>query len=225
MKTKLKKPADQHPAAKSALDEMKIRSVEGRGVPVPGNDIDTDRIIPARFMKCITFDDLGQYAFYDARFGENGVKKDHSFNNPKFKGGTVLIVNRNFGCGSSREHAPQSLYRWGIRAIIGESFAEIFHDNCTAIGLPIMAASHENIESLMSLVKESPSSAIKIDLVKKTASCGDFTFNIEMPDQTRKALTEGTWDSTAELLSAMDQIKAVAGKLPYMSNYQAGNKP
>ncbi len=225
MKTKDKNPKAVKAESASPLDAMKVRAVSGTGIPLSGNDIDTDRIIPARFMKCVTFDDLGQYAFYDARFGENGVKKDHPFNNPKFKGGTILLVNRNFGCGSSREHAPQSLYRWGVRAIIGESFAEIFNDNCTAIGLPVMTASRENIESLMSLVKESPASEISIDLAKKTASCRDFSINIEMPDQTRKALTEGTWDSTGELLSAMDQIKAVAGKLPYMNSYEAGTKP
>ncbi len=224
MKTKLKKTKAQKQGSDSPLDAMKIRTVSGRGIPLPGNDIDTDRIIPARFMKCITFDDLGQYAFYDARFGENGVKKEHPFNHPKYKEGTVLIVNRNFGCGSSREHAPQSLRRHGIRAIIGESFAEIFYDNCTAIGLPIMTSTRENVEGLMSLVKESPTTEVKIDLVKREASCGDFSIAIEQPDQTRKALTEGTWDSTAELLSSLEQIKAVAGKLPYMNGYQAGAK-
>lgn len=211
-------------AAKGSDNASVIKALSGRGIPVPGNDIDTDRIIPARFMKCVTFDDLGQYAFYDARFGENGVKKDHSFNNAKFKGASILIVNRNFGCGSSREHAPQSLYRWGIRAIIGESFAEIFHDNCTAIGLPVMTAAREDIENLMAFVKDDPACEIEIDLVNKEAHYGDFSIIIYQPDQTRKALTEGTWDSTAELLSAMDQIKKAAEKIPYMNGYRVDPK-
>lgn len=221
MKMKAKKPLK---GTKAEQNSSKIRTVSGRGIPVPGNDIDTDRIIPARFMKCVTFDDLGQYAFYDARFGENGVKKDHAFNNPKFKGATILIVNRNFGCGSSREHAPQSLYRWGIRAIVGESFAEIFHDNCTAIGLPVMTAEREGIENLMTFVKDDPEATLDIDLVKKELSYGDFTLSIHQPDQTRKALTEGTWDSTAELLSAMDEIKQAAARIPYMNGYRVETK-
>ena len=109
---------------------MKIKTISGRGLPLLGNDIDTDQIIPARYMKCVTFDDLGKYVFYDARFSANGNKKDHPFNQEKYKDAKILIVNRNFGCGSSREHAPQSLMRFGIAAIVGESFAEIFSGNC-----------------------------------------------------------------------------------------------
>ena len=202
------------------MQDSKIKTFSGRGLPLPGNDIDTDRIIPARFMKCVTFDDLAQYAFYDVRFNEDGSRKDHPMNDEKYKGATVLIVNRNFGCGSSREHAPQSLMRYGIQGIIGESFAEIFADNCTAIGIPVVTAEKADVDNLMSFVQDDPQSEIKIDLEKKEAVYGDFTIAIQQPEQSRKALVQGSWDSTAELLSGVSQIQESAKKIPYMNGFR-----
>src|SRR3989338_1893157 len=137
-------------------ENHKLEIIEGKGIPIQGNDIDTDRIIPARFMKCVTFEGLGKYAFYDERFDENGNKKKHSFNEEKFLKGSILIVNKNFGCGSSREHAPQALQKFGIKAIIGESFAEIFASNCAVMGIPTVTAPYDAIENLMMFVEEKP---------------------------------------------------------------------
>ena len=205
----------------AALEALKIKSVSGRGIPLPGNDLDTDRIIPARYLKCVTFDELGKYVFYDVRFNEDGSLKDHPFNDKRYQGASILIVGRNFGCGSSREHAPQSILRFGIKAILGESFAEIFADNCTAIGLPVAMAEKADIENLMKFVQDDPVCEIKIDLEKKEAAYGDFAVQIQVPEQSRSALVSGTWDSTAELLSAEKQIKEVAGKLPYNRQFKS----
>lgn len=199
------------------LTQSSIQIVSGRGLPLPGNDIDTDRIIPARYLKCVTFDELGKYAFYDERFHPDGTSKEHPMNELKFQGAKILIVNRNFGCGSSREHAPQSLKRFGFGAIIGESFAEIFADNCTAIGLPIAVAQKPDIENLMAYVRERPQTLVTLDFVKQEASYGDFSFAIFQPEQVRRALLQGTWDTTSELLSVKEQIQQVAGKIPYIS--------
>ncbi|OGR84652.1 MAG: 3-isopropylmalate dehydratase small subunit [Elusimicrobia bacterium RIFCSPLOWO2_01_FULL_54_10] len=198
---------------------MKINSVSGRGLPLPGNDIDTDRIIPARYLKCVTFDDLGQYAFYDVRFDENDKPKDHPFNDPRYKGASILIVGRNFGCGSSREHAPQSIKRFGINAIVGVSFAEIFADNCTAIGIPAVTAEQGDIDNLMNFVKDDPACDMTVDLNKNEVAYGDFQISIRLPEQSRSALVNGSWDSTAELLSAKDRIQETASKLPYNNNF------
>ena len=198
---------------------MKIGSVAGRGLPLPGNEIDTDRIIPARYLKCVTFDELGKYVFYDARFNDDGSPKDHPFNDKRYKGASVLIVGKNFGCGSSREHAPQSLKRYGIKAIVGMSFAEIFADNCTAIGLPTASAEQADIENLMNFVQDDPAGEITVDLAKGEAVYGDFQIPVKLSEQSRSALVQGTWDSTAELLSAKDKIKETASKLPYTHNF------
>ena len=144
-----------------AGDESRRRALNGRGIPLPGDDIDTDRIIPARYLREITFETLGRYAFYDVRFDEKGNRKEHPLNDPRFAGGNILIVNRNFGCGSSREHAPQSLMRMGIAAFIGESFAEIFSGNCTALGLPAVRVSHQDAQELQALVNADPAAAIR----------------------------------------------------------------
>ncbi len=198
------------------IPSKQIKSVSGRPIPLPGNDLDTDRIIPARYLKCVTFDDLGQYLFYDVRFNSDGSQKEHPLNNEKYKGGTILIVNRNFGCGSSREHAPQSILRYGIKMIIGESFAEIFADNCTAIGLPIVIAHSGDISNLMAFAQDDPACEIKVDLEKQEAAYGDFTIQVNQPESVKKALLAGTWDSTHELLSAKEQIESVAKNLPYL---------
>ena len=204
----------------TSLENLKIKSVIGRGIPIHGNDIDTDQIFPAKFMRCTTFDTIAQYLFYDARFNGDGSKKEHPLNEEKYKEGKIFIVNRNFGCGSSREHAPQAIYRYGIRAIIGESFAEIFRDNCTSIGMPAVTATKEEIEKLMDCTQKNPDCEIKIDLESKKVSCAQLKIELQLPEHFRKALVDGTWDSTAGLLSAVNQIQETAKKLPYMKDYR-----
>lgn len=194
----------------------KIVTIEGTGIPVPGNDTDTDRIIPARFMKCVTFDGLGEYAFYDERYDEKGNQKKHPFNDNQYKNGSILIVNKNFGCGSSREHAPQSLMRFGIRAIIGESFAEIFAGNCATLGVPVVTAPAESIQKIMNMVEEKPDAKIIIDLENKNVAVGRTKFVVDIPESTRLDLLKGTWDSTGLLLANLNEIKKTAAKLPYL---------
>ena len=196
--------------------ELQRRQVSGTGIPVPGDDIDTDRIIPARFMKCVTFEGLEQYAFYDVRFDAEGQPKAHPFNEARYQNGSVLVVNKNFGCGSSREHAPQALVRFGMRAVIGESFAEIFAGNCTALGIPAVTASAEDIAALMQVVDSAPSTALTVDLENKTVSCGDLTVAVDMPESSRQSLIEGSWDTTAQLLDK-PAIAEASGKIPYLN--------
>src|SRR3989344_946516 len=185
---------------------MKVSQIAGRGIPVRGDDIDSDRIIPARYMKEITFENTGKYAFYDARFDPEGKSKGHAFDNPKFKGASILIVNRNFGCGSSREHAPQAIMRYGIKAIVGESFAEIFAGNCTAIGIPSVIAQKIDIENLMSVIKDDPALEIKIDLESNEVSYGDFSIPIKQKESARIVLTQGIWDSLSVLSQNPEKV-------------------
>lgn len=198
-------------------EDMRRQEVAGTGIPVPGNDIDTDRIIPARFLKCVSFDGLEKGAFYDARFDEQGRPKDHPFNDPRFQGGSILIVQKNFGCGSSREHAPQALMRFGMRGIIGESFAEIFAGNCTAMGIPAVTTSHETIAALIETVENHPDTQIVIDLLRKQVTCGSLKAPVEIPESARQALVEGSWDTTAQLLTNQQDIQATAAAIPYMT--------
>ena len=196
-----------------------VKESEGRGIPLPGNDVDTDRIIPARFMKCVTFDGLGEYAFNDARSDEEGNQKDHPFNDPRFKGGSILIVGSNFGCGSSREHAPQALIGYGIKALIGESFAEIFAGNCSALGIPTVTVSPEEAELLMNLVQDQPETEIHIDLEAKAISAGGYHIALDMPESSRRVLLGGTWDTTAVLLGNKGEIEKTASRIPYISGF------
>jgi 3-isopropylmalate/(R)-2-methylmalate dehydratase small subunit len=197
-----------------------ISEVEGSGIVVRGNDIDTDRIIPARFMKQVTFTPLGQYVFYDARHDEEGNKKEHPFNEEQFKNASILVVNKNFGCGSSREHAPQSLMRWGIKAIIGESFAEIFAGNCTVMGVPTLMLTHKEVSALMDFIEKNPAGAITVDNEKQEINYGDKKVKATMHASSRTALLEGTWDSTSLLLESRGEIKNVASRLDYVSGYK-----
>ena len=162
------------------MQGQRITKVEGRGIAVRGNDLDTDRIIPARYLKEVTFDRMGEYPFIDERFDEKGNPKPHPFNDPKFKGASILFVNENFGCGSSREHAPQALHRYGIDAIVGESFAEIFAGNSLVIGLPLVTVSPDQIQQLMDLVEEDPTVQISLDLEQKVIKAGDTTVPISL---------------------------------------------
>jgi 3-isopropylmalate/(R)-2-methylmalate dehydratase small subunit len=193
-----------------------IDSVTGTGVPIRGNDIDTDQIIPARFMKVVTFDGLGQFAFFDLRFDENDDPKDHPFNEPQFRNASVMAVNANFGCGSSREHAPQALMRWGIDAIVGESFAEIFAGNCLALGIPTVTADHETIVDLQEWIDEHPDGEIHVDVENETVTYGGTTVEATVDDAQRRALTEGVWDTTALMKSNADAVAEKAAELPYV---------
>ena len=200
---------------------VKITKITGTAVPVKGNDIDTDRIIPARYLKEVTFARMGQYPFFDERYDASGKKKDHPFNDPEYKGASVLFVNKNFGCGSSREHAPQALNRFGINVIVGESFAAIFAGNCTIMGVPTVTVGAKEIERLMKTVEENPRTEYTVDLETKTLSYGDQKIAIDLPDTYRSALTSGSWDSTALLRANLEQVKKTATQLPYISGFAA----
>jgi 3-isopropylmalate/(R)-2-methylmalate dehydratase small subunit len=200
-------------------DIVEITKISGTAVPIRGNDIDTDRIIPARYLKEPTFARMGDYPFFDERFDSAGKKKDHPFNDPEYKGASILFVNKNFGCGSSREHAPQALYRFGIKAIVGESFAAIFAGNCTMMGLPAVVVAAKDIEQLMKSVEDDPQTEYSVDLEDKTLSYGNQRIAIDLPETYRTALTKGFWDSTALLRSNLEQVKRTAAKLPYMTGF------
>jgi len=194
-----------------------ITQVSGRAVAIPGADIDTDRIIPARFMKCVTFDGLGEYAFYDVRFDPvSGEVTEHPLNDKRFEGASILVAGVNFGCGSSREHAPQSLKRYGFDAVVAESFAEIFYGNSTTIGLPCVSASGEALAKIGELVEADPSVELKIDLEGMTLSAGDFSTPVEMPASAREALVSGKYDPLQELIGANEAVEATAEALPYV---------
>ncbi|MFP4644086.1 MAG: 3-isopropylmalate dehydratase small subunit [Spirochaetales bacterium] len=201
-----------------ASDQV-IDEVTGRAIPVRGNDVDTDAIIPARFMKCVTFDGLGEYAFYDERYDGEGNRKPHPFNDERFQGAPILIVNSNFGCGSSREHAPQALAKWGIRAVVGESFAEIFAGNCTAMGIPTLTMDHDKIETLMKLVEEQPNAELSVRVREQIVQVERRVFEGFIPSASRNSLLGGTWDSTALLLSDRQAIRDTAAHLPYLSGF------
>ena len=198
---------------------IKIVKISGTAVPMRGNDIDTDRIIPARYLKEVSFVRMGDYPFFDERYSSDGKKKDHPFNDPEYSGASVLFVNKNFGCGSSREHAPQALNRFGIKVIVGESFAAIFTGNCTMMGLPTVTVSEKDIQHVIKSVEENPKTEYSIDLESKTLTYGKITVAIDLPDTSRTALMEGSWDSTALLRANLAQVKQTAAKLPYIGNF------
>ncbi len=196
----------------------KITRISGRGVFVPGADIDTDRIIPARFMKCVTFDGLGEYAFHDVRFDpETGEKTEHPLNDERFEDASILIAGVNFGCGSSREHAPQSLSKYGFKAVIAQSFAEIFFGNSTTLGMPCVTLEAEQIDRLRQVIDEDPAVEVTIDLeaLEVRSSAGD-SFPCRIPDSARDALVSGRWDPIQELLDNAPRTAEVAESLPYV---------
>ena len=194
-----------------------IKSVTGTGIPLLLDDIDTDRIIPARYLRCVTFDGLGAHAFEDDRQQD----PSHPFDNPAYANASVLIAGRNFGCGSSREHAPQSLMRWGLKAIVAESFAEIFFGNCGSLGIVAVRASRDDLNALGAAVEADPSAEVTVDLEALTVTVGNTSVSVEMPDSARNALVTGEWDYLGQLLSAADQVAAHAEQLPYLNGYQA----
>lgn len=194
-----------------------VKRVSGSGIPVQGNDIDTDQIIPARFLKVVTFNGLGEFAFFDQRFTSDDEPTEHPFNDDRFRDASVLVVNANFGCGSSREHAPQALMRWGIDAVIGESFAEIFAGNCLALGIPTVTAGQEEVRALQSWVDDNPSEEITVDVAAETIRYADDTITCEVDDAQRTALVEGVWDTTALMRANADTVRETAASLPYVT--------
>ena len=201
----------------STATDKTVTAVTGPAVPVRGNDIDTDQIVPARFLKEVTFDNMGEYAFYDVRRDDDGSLNDHPFN--RYPNANILLVNQNFGCGSSREHAPQALMRWGIDGLIGESFAEIFAGNCQALGLPTATAAPDTVEWIMEQVEADPALELSIDVEAETATVGDTTVDVTINDAQQKALLQGIWDTTALMKSYMDEVEETAGKLPYLNEF------
>ncbi len=198
-----------------ALD--KITQVAGRGVYVPGDDLDTDRIIPARFMKCITFDGLGEFAFYDARAFAKDAGEIHPLDDERYQGASILLSGSNFGCGSSREHAPQALYRFGIRAIVAESFAEIFFGNSITLGMPCVVAGGDDIRAIAQLIESDPAAVLTLDLTEKKLSIADTDFPVTIAAHAHEALVSGKWDAIADLLEGLDDVKTRAASLPYMA--------
>jgi 3-isopropylmalate/(R)-2-methylmalate dehydratase small subunit len=196
--------------------DAKVTRVAGTGCVLRGDDIDTDRIIPARFLRCVTFDGLGEHAFEDDR---KQAKGNHALDDERFAGASILIVGRNFGCGSSREHAPQSLWRAGFHAFVGESFAEIFFGNCVALGLPAVTLPRAELDRLMDAVELDPKQELVLDLAAGTITSRLGSQKVAMPDGARRALVEGNWDATAVLLEARDAIAATAARLPYVADF------
>lgn len=195
----------------------KITQVKGRGVPVPGDDIDTDRIIPARFMKCVTFDGLGEYVFYDVRNNEDGTQREHPLNEQRFADASILVSGNNFGCGSSREHAPQAIYRAGFRAVIAEGFAEIFFGNSTQLGMPCVSATKEDIESLRAAIDADPSTGITIDLEAKEIHFAGKSIACDIREGARSALINGKWDPIQDLIDGAEEVAGVVSNLAYMA--------
>jgi 3-isopropylmalate/(R)-2-methylmalate dehydratase small subunit len=192
-----------------------ISHVEGRGLPVRGNDIDTDRIMPARFLVSVSFEGLEQHVFEDDRKAD----RSHPFDDPRYRGASILVVNGNFGCGSSREHAPQGLARFGIRAIVGESFSEIFQGNAAMMGMPCFAADRESIDRLQTLVEQNPETTIAADVQSGAITAGTLRFNATLPPALRDGFVSGQWNPTAMLLDRFDDVRAVAARLPYIRGF------
>ena len=190
----------------------------GRGVAVVGDDIDTDRIIPARYLKCVTFDHLAAGAFADDRSEQAGA---HPFDLEQHRDASILVVNRNFGCGSSREHAPQALIRRGIRALIGESFAEIFFGNCLTLGVPCLSGSHDDVAALQALVSREPTTVLTIDVAGLTVASTDQQWSLQLAEGPLSALVSGQWDGTSQLVAHDAELRATAARLPYLNSFAA----
>jgi 3-isopropylmalate/(R)-2-methylmalate dehydratase small subunit len=197
----------------------RITRIAGRGLPLHGEDIDTDRIMPARFLRSVTFDGLEKHVFEDDRKAGGHPYNRHPFDVSHYQGASILLVNSNFGCGSSREHAPQGLQRWGIRAIVGESFAEIFFGNSVMIGMPCLTASPGDVRALMDLVEKHPGAEIRLDVAAGTCELGEFRCAVSLPPKVREAFTTGAWDTTGLLLDHFEQVEATANALPYVSGF------
>jgi len=204
------------------MNDNSRTTLTGKAIAIHGNDIDTDRIIPARFLKSLTFAELGQYPFNDERFDENGNPKDHPFNRASSEGAKLIFANSNFGCGSSREHAPQSLNRWGITGLVAVSFGEIFAGNCEMLGMPAATASPEDCKLLQEVSDANPYAEFSLDLELKTCTCAaeSVVVPIDLPENRRLSLVKGHWDTIGTLVTNLDQVKAVHASLPYTSGYK-----
>jgi 3-isopropylmalate/(R)-2-methylmalate dehydratase small subunit len=203
---------------------MSARIIEmaGTALPLRGDDIDTDRIIPARYLRVVSFDGIEQHVFEDDRSAvltAGSKTAAHPFDDSRFQGASVLVVHRNFGCGSSREHAPQALYRWGIRAIIGESFSDIFFGNAALIGLPCVTAARADLDALMALVEQHPARVVRVSLEALECVSDDFACRITIPAHTREAFVSGAWDTTGMLLERYDEVRHIASRLPYLTGF------
>jgi 3-isopropylmalate/(R)-2-methylmalate dehydratase small subunit len=205
----------------SSKDDAARVLIRGRALPLPGDDIDTDRITPARFLKTISFEKLAEHVFHDERFDEAGREKDHPFNDSRYAGARVLVVARNFGCGSSREHAPQAILRWGIEALVGESFSEIFSGNSTAIGMPAVRVTRGDVEWLMETVRKDPSTEVEVDLREKLVRAAGREVRCEMPEGDRFLLVSGDWDTTGVLVKNLAAVRAAAERIPYLRGFTA----
>jgi 3-isopropylmalate/(R)-2-methylmalate dehydratase small subunit len=194
------------------MSVSRITHVSGCAIPLRGHDIDTDRIIPARYLKAVSFEGLEAHVFADDRSDPS-----HAFNQPQYQGAKVLLVNRNFGCGSSREHAPQALQRWGIAAIVGEGYSEIFFGNSVQLGLPCLTVSQDDVERLMAASEADPAAVVDVDVLGLTVGCGSIAVKATMPKPAHEALTTGLWDGTGLLLDNYDEVKQLADKLPYVT--------
>jgi len=199
----------------SGIASLAITRVRGRGLALRGHDIDTDRIMPARFLKSVSFDGLEAHLFEDDRAADS----THAFNDPRYAGAAVLVTNANFGCGSSREHAPQGLFRRGIKAIVGESYSEIFRGNAAVIGLPCLTADRAQIEALQTVIEFDPQTAIEIDVSSGIITAGDLRFDAVLPPAMRDAFVSGQWNPTAMLLDRFEEVSAVAARLPYIKGF------
>ena len=198
----------------------RIVRIEGRALPLPGNDIDTDRIIPARFLRSVSFDGMEKHVFEDERKagGYRGTNRPHPFDDPRYAGASVMVVEENFGCGSSREHAPQAIQRWGIQAIVGESFAEIFFGNSVMIGLPCVTAGASDLKEIFRRITANPQVTLVVDVEAGTCTIEDFTCRVGMPAKSREAFLTGAWDTTGMLLDRFDEVRQTAARLPYLKS-------
>jgi 3-isopropylmalate/(R)-2-methylmalate dehydratase small subunit len=196
-----------------------ISQVTGPGIPLRGNDIDTDRIIPARFLKCVTFEGIGEHAFEDDIKGLATKGQIHPFADERFANGAILVANKNFGCGSSREHAPQSLKRWGIQAIIAESYSEIFYGNCVSLAVPCFTTNHDTCAKLQDVIEAEPTTELALSVADATITCGDETIQLEIQSGAQCQFLDGSWDARAGLLENLDKVRDVVGRLPYVTNY------
>ena len=198
----------------------RIRTLSGTGIPLPGHNIDTDRIIPARYLRSVSFEGLEEHLFADDRTQADAQKPGtHPFSNPRYAHAGILIVNANFGCGSSREHAPQAIRRRGIRAVVGESFSEIFFGNSVALGLVCVTTAPEAANALIELATSDPSQSITVDLESLKATAGDRSFDVSIPTAAREAFLDGSWDATGLLLDRYEEVEAVAARLPYVNGF------
>jgi 3-isopropylmalate/(R)-2-methylmalate dehydratase small subunit len=198
----------------------KILKLAGRAIPLPGDNIDTDRIIPARYLRSVSFEGLEQHLFADDRVQADAqAPGTHPFSNPAYDGASILLVNANFGCGSSREHAPQAIRRRGIRAIVGESYSEIFFGNSVALGLPCVSVAPDTADALIEMITADPSIEVAVDIEASTVTAGGRSFPMSLPAAARDGFLDGSWDATGLLLDRYEEVEAVAARLPYVSHF------